>query len=123
MHKQLKVTALVAYLLLGGAAFAIAEDEDPYAEPSPTYLRQYRQEGAKTFVLERFDADGRLVARSAERLEGKVAIGGPVERTIGGQKIALRGLTACPTDCPSSNDLRLFGLWKIGVSGSDFGLI
>ena len=25
--------------------------------------------------------------------------------------------------CPSSNDLRLFGLWKIGVSGSDFGLI
>ncbi|MFC6447652.1 hypothetical protein [Shinella zoogloeoides] len=98
MHKQLKVTALVAYLLLGGAAFAIAEDEDPYAEPSPTYLRQYRQEGAKTFVLERFDADGRLVARSAERLEGKVAIGGPVERTIGGQKIALRGLTACPTD-------------------------
>ena len=26
-------------------------------------------------------------------------------------------------NCPSSNDLRLFGLWKIGVSGSDFGLI
>lgn len=25
--------------------------------------------------------------------------------------------------CPSSNDLRLFGLWKSGVSGSDFWLI
>jgi hypothetical protein len=25
--------------------------------------------------------------------------------------------------CPSSNDLRLFGLWKIGVSGSVCGLI
>ena len=25
--------------------------------------------------------------------------------------------------CPSSNDLRLFGLWKNGVSGSVFGLI
>jgi len=25
--------------------------------------------------------------------------------------------------CPSSNDLRLFGLWKIGVSGSVLGLI
>nr|CAI0341073.1 hypothetical protein SHINE37_60041 [Rhizobiaceae bacterium] len=49
-------------------------------------------------MLERFDADGRLVARSVARLEGKVAIEGPVERTIGGQKIALRGLTACPTD-------------------------
>ena len=27
------------------------------------------------------------------------------------------------TSCPSSNDLRLFGLWKIGVSGSVSGLI
>ena len=26
-------------------------------------------------------------------------------------------------DCPSSNDLRLFGLWKNGVSGSVCGLI
>ena len=25
--------------------------------------------------------------------------------------------------CPSSNDLRLFGLWKNGVSGSVCGLI
>jgi len=33
-------------------------------------------------------------------------------------------MEACGTaHCPSSNDLRLFGLWKIGVSGSDFGLI
>jgi len=27
------------------------------------------------------------------------------------------------SDCPSSNDLRLFGLWKNGVSGSVCGLI
>jgi hypothetical protein len=27
------------------------------------------------------------------------------------------------TICPSSNDLRLFGLWKNGVSGSVCGLI
>ncbi len=26
-------------------------------------------------------------------------------------------------ECPSSNDLRLFGLWKNGVSGSVCGLI
>jgi hypothetical protein len=26
-------------------------------------------------------------------------------------------------NCPSSNELRLFGLWKIGVSGSVCGLI
>ena len=28
-----------------------------------------------------------------------------------------------PLACPSSNDLRLFGLWKNGVSGSVCGLI
>ena len=32
-------------------------------------------------------------------------------------------LALAAAKCPSSNDLRLFGLWKIGVSGSDFGLI
>ena len=98
MHKQLKVTAIAACLLIGGASFAISQDENPYGEPSPNYLRQYRQEGVRTLVLERFDADGRLVARSVARLDGKVVIEGPVERTIAGLKIALRGLTACPTD-------------------------
>ena len=32
----------------------------------------------------------------------------------------LKSLTCA---CPSSNDLRLFGLWKTGVSGSVYGLI
>ena len=31
--------------------------------------------------------------------------------------------TLRPVQCPSSNDLRLFGLWKNGVSGSVCGLI
>ncbi len=98
MHKQLKVLGIAAWLLVGGAGFAIAEGEDPYREPSPNYLRQFREEGAKTFVLERYDAAGKLVARSVERLDGNVEIGGPVERTIAGQRVRLRGLTACPTE-------------------------
>ncbi|GAA5666752.1 hypothetical protein Brsp07_05268 [Brucella sp. NBRC 14130] len=98
MHKQLKVMGLAAYVLAGGASLAVAEGEDPYREPSPNYLRQYRQEGARMFVLERFDADGRLVARSAEKLEGKIKIDSPVERTIAGHRIALRGLAPCPTE-------------------------
>jgi len=98
MHKQLKVTAVAACLLVGGAGFAISQDENPYGEPSPNYLRQYREEGAKTFVLERFDAEGRLAARSVEKLDGEVEIGGPVERTIAGRRFSLRGLNACPTD-------------------------
>ncbi|WP_426161258.1 hypothetical protein [Phyllobacterium sp. DC4000-4] len=98
MHKQLKVLEMAAWLLVGGAGFAVAEGEDPYGEPSPNYLRQFRDEGAKTFVLERFDAEGRLAARSVEKLDGEVEIGGPVERMIAGRRFTLRGLNACPTE-------------------------
>ncbi len=85
-------------LIVGGAGFAVAEGEDPYGEPSPDYLRQFREEGAKTFVLERFDAEGRLAARSVEKLDGEVESGGPVERRIAGRLLLLRGLNACPTE-------------------------
>lgn len=98
MHKQLKVIGLVGSLLFGGTSIAFSAGEDPYAEPSPEYLRQFDEQGAKTFVLERYDAAGKLVARSLEKLDGNVEIGDPVERTIAGQRISLRGLTACPTE-------------------------
>ena len=98
MRKQLEVIGIAVSLLVGGASFAAAEGEDPYQEPAPNYLRQFREEGARTFVLERFDASGRLAARSVENLEGEVGIGGPVERTIAGRRFSLRGLNACPTE-------------------------
>lgn len=84
--------------LVGGiATITMAQGEDPYGEPPPDYLRQFAEQEAKTFVLERFDAEGNLVARSVEKLNGSVEIDGPVERTVAGQRISLRGLTACPT--------------------------
>lgn len=98
MRKQLKVIGFVGSLLFGASSIAFSAGEDPYAEPSPEYLRQFDEQGAKTLVLERFDAAGKLVARSVERLDGNVEIGGPVDRAIGGQRISLRGLTACPTE-------------------------
>lgn len=98
MHKQLKVTGFVVSVLIGTASIANAEGEDPYAEPSPEYLGQFLEQGAKAFVLERFNAEGNLVARSVEKLEGRVKIDGPVNRTIKGRKISLRGLIACPTE-------------------------
>jgi hypothetical protein len=98
MHKQLKVIGFALLSLVAGtAADAVTKDEDPYAEPPPEYLRQFAEQGAKAFVLERFDAEGNLVARSVEKLDGDVEIDGPVERSIAGQRISLRGLTACPT--------------------------
>lgn len=98
MRKQLKVIGLVGSLLFGCATIALSAGEDPYAEPSPEYLRQFAEQGAKTFVLERFDAAGKLVARSVEKFDGHVEIDGPVERTIAGQRLSLRGLSACPTE-------------------------
>ena len=68
MHKQLKVLGLAGLLLIGGVSFAVAEGENPYAEPSPEYLRQFAAQGAKAFVLERYDAEGKLAARSVEKL-------------------------------------------------------
>ena len=39
------------------------------------------------------------------------------------QHLQTGDIRAVATLCPSSNDLRLFGLWKNGVSGSVCGLI
>jgi len=109
MHKQLKVIGFAVSLLMGCAALAFAEGEDPYAEPSAGYLRKFAEQGAKVFVLERFDADGKLVARSTERLEGAIGIEGPTGRTIAGQRISLRGLTACPTEQVVYNSVQTWG--------------
>lgn len=98
MQKQLKVISLIGPLLFGATSIAHSAGEDPYAEPSPKYLRQFAEQGAKTFVLERFDAAGKLVGRSMEKLDENVEIEGPVQRTIAGQRVSLRGLTACPTE-------------------------
>ena len=109
MHEQLKVIRIAAWLLVGGAGLAVAAGEDPYREPTPDYLKQFREEGAKTFVLERFDAEGRLAARSVEKLDGEVEIGGPVERTIAGRRFTLRGLNACPTEKVVYNRVQSWG--------------
>lgn len=116
-HKQLKVLGLAGLLLFGGVSFAVAEGEDPYAEPSPEYLRQFAAHGAKAFVLERYDAEGKLAARSVERLEGQVEIDGPVHRTIAGKKIALRGLTACPSETVVYNRVQT---WSCTEAARDY---
>lgn len=117
MRQTLKFYGLAVSLLVGSAGFAIAEGEDRYREPAPNYLRRFREAGAKTFVLERFDAEGRLAARSVEKLEGEVEIGGPVERTIAGRRFSLRGLTACPTDKVVYNRVQS---WSCGDAARDY---
>ena len=117
MREQLKVLGFAVSLLTGGATFAIAEGKDAYAEPSPNYLRQFAEQGARTFVLERFDAEGKLVTQSVERLDGKAEIDGSIKRTIGGQEISLRGLTACPTENVVYNRVQT---WKCADAARDY---
>lgn len=111
------VLGFAVALLAGGTAIAFAEGEDPYAEPPVDYLRQFAEQGAKVFVLERFDAEGRLVARSTERLEGAIGIEGPTGRTIAGQRISLRGLTACPVEKVIYNRVQT---WRCADAARDY---
>jgi hypothetical protein len=117
MHKQFKVLGLAVSLVIGEAALALAEGEDPYAEPSVDYLRQFAEQGAKIFVLERFDAEGKLVARSTHKIEEAVRIDGPTRRTIAGRSVSLRGLTACPTETVVYNRVRT---WACNDAARDY---
>ncbi|MCO5966149.1 hypothetical protein [Sinorhizobium meliloti] len=84
--------------LWGGVVHAEDDPARAYREPAPNYLRQFAEGDGKVFVLERFDANGRLVARSVDKVGGGVSIDSAIDRTIAGQKIRLRGLTGCPTE-------------------------
>jgi len=72
------------------------------------------------------NAVGEALFHLEEQLRDFVGIAGPGFFEFDQEKRKdCPGLPPCSIGdiCPSSNDLRLFGLWKIGVSGSDFGLI
>lgn len=114
---QPKIIASVAFLLGPGLAASAAEGVDPYAEPPPRYLRQFAVEGAKIFVLERFDAAGILAARTVERLTSDAIIDGPIERGLAGWRIRLRGLSPCPTDRVVYNRIQV---WSCADAAQDY---
>lgn len=114
---QPKIIATVTLLLGPGIAASAAEGVDPYAEPSPRYLRQFAVEGAKIFVLERFDADGNLTARTVERLTSDAIIDGPIERGLAGWRIRLRGLSPCPADRVVYNRVQV---WRCADAAQDY---
>jgi hypothetical protein len=105
-------------LLLGLRITAsAAEGVDPYAQPSPRYLRQFSVEGAKMFVLERFDADGNLAARTVERRTRDAIIDGPTERGLAGWRIRLRGLNPCPSESVVYNRIQV---WRCADAAQDY---
>lgn len=111
------IIATAALLLGQGTIASAAEGVDPYAEPPPRYLRQFAMEGAKIFVLERFDAAGTLAARTVERLTSDTIIDGPIERRLAGWRIRLRGLSPCPSDPVVYNRVEL---WRCADAAQDY---
>ena len=114
---QPKIIASVALLLGPGIAASAADGVDPYAEPPPRYLRQFAVQGAKVFVLERYDAAGNLAARTVERLTGDAVIDGPIERGLAGWRIRLRGLSPCPADPVVYNRVQV---WRCADAAQDY---
>lgn len=105
-------------LLLGLRITAsAAEGEDPYAEPAPRYLRQFAVEGAKVFVLERFDAAGNLAVRTVKTLTSDAIIDGPIERGLAGWRIRLRGLSPCPAESVVYNRMQA---WRCADAAQDY---
>ena len=114
---QPKIIAAVTLLMGPGITASAAEGVDPYAEPPPQYLRQFAVEGAKVFVLERFDASGNLAARTVERLTSDAVIDGPIERGLAGWRIRLRGLSPCPADPVVYNRVQV---WRCADAAQDY---
>ena len=116
MQKQLRSCAAAIALLAGDPCYSADIPAHPYAEPEPVYLRNFAGDGENVFVLERFDADGKLVTRTVEAA-GDVIIDGPIERIIAGRKIRLRGLEACPTPDVIYNRVQT---WKCADAARDY---
>ena len=114
---QSMMVASVMLLSTSGTVKSAADGVDPYAEPSPQYLRQFAVEGAKVFVLERFDASGNLAARTVERLTSDVVIDGPIERRLAGWRIRLRGLSPCLADPVVYNRVQV---WRCADAAQDY---
>jgi len=117
LRVQPKIIATVTLLLGLGTTASATEGEDPYAEPPPQYLRQFAVEGTKMFVLERFDADGNLAARTVDTLTNDAIIDGPIERGLAGWRIRLRGLSPCPADPVVYNRVQV---WRCADAAQDY---
>lgn len=89
---------VISLLFLSTEQAACSEvNANAFSEPTAAYLRTFVQSGRKTFVLERFDAEGRLTTRTLVAISGDIAVTSATARTIAGYHISLRGLDPCPS--------------------------
>ena len=91
------IAALLLQCPLAYAAGPGVDSADPFQQPSAKYLQQFVKAGAKVFVYERYDANGKLYQRDAIPLTTRIEVKSATERVINGVHYRLRGLTSCPS--------------------------
>ncbi|TGQ13486.1 hypothetical protein [Mesorhizobium sp. M00.F.Ca.ET.217.01.1.1] len=90
------LATLLLHSTVVGAADLGTNEPHPFEQPSTAYLQKFARPGEKTFVYERYDANGGLFQREVTALAKPVEIKSATERVINGVTYRLRGLVACP---------------------------
>lgn len=93
---KLSISLIVSTVALATSSYA-QEGPSPFGEPSTKYLTEFRETHKKIFVLERYDAGGKLYGRDVEEITKPIEITDGTRRTINGKEYVLRGLDSCPS--------------------------
>lgn len=112
----LKWIAASVMSLIAGQAFA-TERQTAFSDPSADELIPFDRHTQKTFVLERYDADGQLATREIETLHQPVEIRSATDRVIAGRAYRLRGLSSCPRPTVTYDR---FEHWSCADAASDY---
>lgn len=115
-RERLKWIAVYAMSLIAGQAFT-ADRQMAFSDPSADDMIPFDRRTQKTFVLERYDADGHLAAREIEALRQSVEIRSATDRVIAGHTYRLRGLSACPRPTITYNHSER---WSCADAASDY---
>lgn len=112
----LTIPTLIASVVFATVAQA-QEAPSPFAEPTTDYLVAFREAHQKMFVLERYDAKGKLYDRNVEKITTPVNVVDAIRRKINGKEYTLRGLNACPFEKVVYNAKQT---WKCSDAAKDY---
>lgn len=114
------MTLTIPTMIATVAFAAIAQAQEPpssFGEPTTKYLVEFRQSHKKMFVLERYDANGKLYGRDIEEITAPVEVIDATHRKINGNEYALRGLKACPSQKVIYNSQQS---WNCNAAAKDY---
>jgi hypothetical protein len=112
----MKFTVAILVAAASMSAASAQEAPSPFAEPSVEYLGQFAEPHKKVFVLERYDAQGKLHARDLDEIRAPVEVIDAIRRKFNGIEYVLRGLTSCPSNKVTYNRVQT---WDCNEAAKD----